>query len=298
MPLFFILSGYLYREEKWNRQKGYQALVCHRISSYLRPYGVLCAVNLLLCLIIFCFKNGITHLLFPQLKTWLFGIFYVYPNVSYMPNCTPLWFLVALFLANLIFYPILNIREKMVQVIVVVLIAVGDAALSMLWHRQLPLVFGAVLIGVCCMYVGHMLQRINWSTINRWALLPLVVIGVITGQRNGRVGVGANNLGANPILFWISAISLSFSAIALLSGVKRPCRLLCWYGRNTIIFMGFNYCFNRLIQALWKRIPYIEAFSCPWYIESFLCVCCISITILIWDRLKQKWPQLSTRVGF
>lgn len=44
-------------------------------------------------------------------------------------------------------------------------------------------------------------------------LIPLIGIGILAAYINGRVGVGANNLGKNPLLFWIAALSLSYACI-------------------------------------------------------------------------------------
>ena len=297
MPLFFIISGYLFNFEKWN-SLGYKSFVWNRFTSYIRPYFILCGINLCLCLIEEIIRNGISTTTFLLIGRWLFGIVYVYPNVEYMPNCTPLWFLVALFWASAIFYLILEIKKQFLQVIVIIFIALADAILAFFCEYQLPWCFGAVLIGICCMYFGHFIHSISFLSCKGIILLPILGIGLFSAYMNGKVGVGANNIGQNPVLFWISAFILSYICMVVAYKMDLKCGLLTWFGKNTILFMGFNYFFNSIPEMIWNHIPYLRQFKYSWYIKSIVCVFGISLLILVWNRIKKKWSQLSAIVGF
>lgn len=299
MPLFFIVSGYLFNFEKWSIL-GYKSFVYSRFNSYIRPYFILCGVNYLICLIIELFQNGIHSSSISLMGKWLFGILYVYPSVDYMPNCTPLWFLVALFLSSILFYMILKVGKRFIRNTIIVFIAMIDALLSYYISEQLPWCLGAALIGVCCMYFGYCLRDSSRLECGILVLLPLICIGFMSAYINGRVGIGANIIGRNPILFWVSALSLSFVflSIAIRIGRNRKLKLLNWYGKNTIIFMGFNYFFNLFTQIVWNHTPFINQYQYDWYTKSILCVLCISLIILLWNAVNKKYPQLSSFVGF
>lgn len=292
MPLFFFISGYLYNYKKWNKTLGYRAFILNRFVSYIKPYFILCGVNLFLCLLEEIIKNGISTETVLLIGKWLYGIIYVYPSVDYMPNCTPLWFLVALFFANAIFYYILEIKHRVIQISVVIIIAIVDAVLASLWDYQMPWCFGAILIGVCCMYFGLCLKNGVLPLINfenkPIIIAVLLIIGIASGNMNGRVGIGANNLGQNPVLFWISALTLSFAIMLFAVGFKYKFSLLIWFGRNTILFMGFNYFFNDLPQTIWLNIMPFTQYPYTWYIKSIVCVLCISCTILLWSNIKKS----------
>ncbi len=302
MPLFFIISGYLYNSDKWNKELGFQKIILNRCKSYIKPYFVLCGVNMLFCVLKELISDGFNVSILQSIRTWIFGILYAYPSVDYMPNCTPLWFLVALFLANVLFYFIQNINSKQIQILTMLLVALINSLLYVFCSFQFPWCFGAVLIGVCCMYFGQVLRNSSWldkrGSFKWFTVIIIIAIGLLSSYYNERVGIGANNLGNNPVLFWVSALSLSFSIISVAATIKCECRILSWVGKNTIIFMGFNYFFNDLPQAVWKRLPYIGDFQYTWYIKSIICVLCISCTIAIWDLIKKKNPRLSMAVGF
>lgn len=82
------------------------------------------------------------------------------------------------------------------------------------------------------------------------------------------------------------------------SKVNGNCKILAWFGRNTIIFMRFNYLFNDITQYIWSHLHLSYLGSCPWYIKSISCILCISITIFLWNLIKTKYPKLSAVVGF
>ncbi len=217
----------------------------NRFVSYIKPYFILCSVNLILCLFQEIVKNGISTNTVSMIGKWIFGILYVYPSVEYMPNCTPLWFLVALFFSSIIFYYILEIKNRKIQSLIVITIAAVDAVLFYLVKFQMPWCFGAILIGICCMYFGFCIRSRSSQLINfckrPLIIALLIVIESISGYINGRVGVGANNFGYNPFLFWISALTLSLAIMLRSFQIKHQFRLLNWFGGNTILFIWFNY---------------------------------------------------------
>ncbi len=302
MPLFFVISGYLYNYEKWNKKLGFTTFVLNRFVSYIKPYFILCGVNFILCLFQEIIKNGISTNTVSMIGKWIFGVLYVYPSVEYMPNCTPLWFLVALFFSSIIFYYILEIKNRKIQSLIVTTIAAVDGMFFYLVKFQMPWCFGAILIGICCMYFGFCIRNRSFQLDNfrnkSLIIILLIIIGIISGYINGRVGVGANNLGYNPFLFWASALTMSLVIILLSSEVNYKLRLLNWFGRNTILFMGFNYFFNSFPEFIWQHTILLEKYPYPWYIKSLVCIVCISFIILLWNNIKKKWPVLYKAVGF
>ena len=92
MPLFFLISGYLFKSKK--NIKDYLKKI---FLKYIIPYFLLCIINLLLVTIIDRdFKIN-----------YVIGILYSRGTTSWLPNCSPLWFLtcitVALFIFNFAF---------------------------------------------------------------------------------------------------------------------------------------------------------------------------------------------------
>lgn len=297
MPLFFVISGYLFNFEKWSTL-GYRALIQNRFVSYIKPYIILSGVNYAICLAEELIKNGITLETISLMKRWLFGIMYVYPSVDYMPNCTPLWFLVALFLASVLLFPLLKIKNMYTQIVMAAFVAFIDACIYYYCDFQLPWCLGAVLIGICCMYFGYQIRNTEILPCKLTICLPLIGIGLMSAYINGKVGIGANNLGHNPMLFWLSALSLSFVCIAIVSRTKMKTNLFSWFGKNTILFMGFNYFFNDFSQTIWIRIPFINQFQYTWYMKSIACVFFISLLIVLWNAIKKKYPKLARFTGF
>lgn len=303
MPLFFIISGYLYNYKKWNKNSSFKCFVLNRSKAYLRPYYVLCGINLLICLIEAIIQNGLSKEVFLLMSRWIFGILYVYPDSDIMPNCTPLWFLFALFLANIMFYFLLESKHSWHKTVIVILIGLIETVLSSNFsHLQLPGCFCAALIGVCCMYFGYCMKNGLWLqskvSSNKFLHFIIIFVSLISLSINRSVGISTNNLGKYPFLFWVCAFGFSYIIIMFFSKINGNCKILAWFGRNTIIFMGFNYLFNDITQYIWSHLHLSYLGSCPWYIKSISCILCISITIFLWNLIKTKYPKLSAVVGF
>ena len=272
---------------------GFKSLFVNRLNAYIKPYFILCGINLVLCIIQEIIKNGVIADTFSLVGKWIYGILYVYPSVEYMPNCTPLWFLVALFFANIMFYYILELRSTRTQILFIMLFVITDMLLYYIIDFQMIWCMGAILIGTCCMYFGFYIRYNMQSRVASKSIIPiLMIIGILSGYVNGRVGVGANNLGRYPLLFWVSALTISLAILLYASILNHKISLLNWFGRNTILFMGFNYFFNSFPEFIWNHVMPFAQYHYPWYIKSFVCALCISCAILVWNKLKTKWTSL------
>lgn len=111
-----------------------------------------------------------------------------------MPNCTPLWFLFALFLANIMFYFLLESKHSWHKTVIVILIGLIETVLSSNFsHLQLPGCFCAALIGVCCMYFGYCMKNGLWLqskvSSNKFLHFIIIFVSLISLSINRSVGL-------------------------------------------------------------------------------------------------------------
>ena len=92
MPLFFFISGYLWKST--NRVR-----FCSYFRRYIIPYFILCAINLMICVPMKLVQGE----RFSIVRKYLAGILYSRGTVEWMPNCSPLWFLTAIFFSSILF---------------------------------------------------------------------------------------------------------------------------------------------------------------------------------------------------
>lgn len=296
MPLFFLLSGYLFNREKW-LSLGFSSFAKKRAKDYLVPYFVLAAVNLLLQLVIEFRHAGLSEIV-RHIGKSAFAI--VYANGRGMPLCGQLWFLPCLFVSSLLLYGLMRIERRWLRALLCLLgVAASRVIYAVLttkigsffgllpWHLETVLLcMGFLLIG-CELKAANALDKMDI-----FAALALAAVGfyaVVTNTSEiGRVDVN-NNIIGNIALGYIGAASLSLLTIWL-SELRFPLRaVIAYFGRHTIIVVGFNFVLNRLMNLSWSRFAAGEL----WWLKTLIGLACCALIAFLWDALKRKFPKIA-----
>lgn len=200
MPMFFFISGYLYRKKK----ESFVVWFERKAGALLKPYLLFGILNYFFWIFIQWQKgepislSPIGHLLFVNTTGLASG---------------SLWFLTALFITNMAFFVI----EKYIShlawklIVVVVISHLGIMAAEYLPFR-LPYAMDAGMVGVGLFYAGYMLKKFEDKKIiyhlfhlSLWELvIGIVLISFLIlqhGEINMRIGAYHNI-----ILFWNNAI--------------------------------------------------------------------------------------------
>lgn len=232
MPLFFILSGYLYKERKPVADYGKRML-----RRYITPYFILCFINLLIALI---WDRG------ENFGRYILGILYSRGTTTWMPNCSPLWFLtgitVALFLYNLIMY----IGNRWLQGLSIVACVVVSYTLYLLEVPKLPWNFDTALMAITFIALGHWLYKrhIHFSSP---VYLFYGCIGIVAAYLNPTgVDFDSNEYG-NLLWMFMAGAGISIFLIYMVRRCNPLSRVLNFYGRHTIFIMGFDYFSGRIV---------------------------------------------------
>ncbi len=299
MPFFFILSGLLYNRSKWET-KGFRELVVSKFKAYMIPYFVLCGINIALELI-YDLMTGYDFYEFTNEGFWsIVWALYSYSTKARMGTCVPLWFLPCIFLSTIVTWLFFNIRNRVVKVIMLGLFCVVNMALNMLKSPILPWHMGLSLIGAGFMMVGFYLSPVLEGNVNSCIsdffnskaffsknkkvmsvifaayMLFLLTVFTVCTLLNGKVDINMRKFGAYPALFAIGSISMSVFVILLFKKVIRHSRILKFFGRNTIVIMGFNYTINFYSKIFWQRSVLKGIISYNWIAVCIIdIVCCI-----------------------
>lgn len=292
MPLFFVISGYLYKADK-EIVTTFSEYLKKRVSTYLVPYFILSGVNFFVCTIELICRNGVSENVFSTMIKWIYGVLLSYGQVEYLPNCTPLWFFVGLFIAHIFMYALIKFKRETYRVAGCVVLILLDYILSVTNHWKLPWNVDAAMIGCVCMYFGYIFKKYIEERLwhKRCVSVLSGVVGISLILINQPVAVLPNQLG-NPICFWGGAILTSMSLILLFKKHNIRVSFFMWLGSNTAIVMGFNYFFRDFTRILWMHIPTIKNYGCPWWIETFVVTVMACLTICIWNYLKCNFPVL------
>lgn len=251
MPMFFIISGFLYRRPSVIR-KG----ICNKAKSLLIPYAFFACI----------------HLLIMSAKTLLFGgsvkslFLYLYHilivNTEGMPICGAIWFLTALFFTTVIFILIDSYIHKSVLKVLCILLFTSAGFIIPSFGYRLPLALDVSFVGIGLFFVGKML-RIIYEKVQLRGSFLLGALGVvlctitiyINSSVNLRLGLYGNEVWflVNAIIMTISIFLLCYTLIKYDNYIVKE---VSFIGKNSIVYLGLN----QFILIFFKKISFDNLF--------------------------------------
>ena len=283
MPLFFIISGYVYNHNKW-KEKGIKQLIICRFRDYIIPYFVFGFINLGLNALVEARHMTVSELIHSTIEH-AFWLFYSYGSAARMPNCTALWFLPCLFLCTIYVFVLLNIENRVVRYFICLCGLGINAIVSHFAVPQLPWHIDTVLVASVFILIGYELKNAKMLTDNimrKNFLGCIFVIGLIFTYMNTELSFNANIYG-NMIFMLIGSFSLSYVCLWICTRIKKS-SILSHFGRGTVIVMAFSYFFKTLSIFIWTKIPVIKDYVYAWWIESIVVIIMCYITIYIYNK--------------
>lgn len=278
MPVFFVMSGFGFRKSETKKV----------VSAYLKelivPYLIAVALTVILNTVIhYSFFKYLPGALGESLKLLGGSLLGTSVNVSLFNTtlfaCGPIWFLLALFWAGIVFNIVLNVSsEKMLPAAV---FAVSLAGWGLSYLKIAPWCISQGLVGVLFLYIGYTIKRkkvINEPMSGRTAVLSAVIIVIpnvlLTALRKSM------NMADN--LYPLGPVSYVFGGLF---------GILVLYGVVRLNRFG-----NPLLKGL-KKIGYIslyflcfhsvEMMAFPWYLvaERFADKIALGIAVIFVTRL-------------
>lgn len=277
MPIFFILSGYLYKKCKPKK------MVLKKSMSLLVPY-----ISFALILYVFsCIKNIIVN--DTNLAKQFIDIF-TYNTMGNLPFGNSIWYLTCIFFVEIIFNILKNyIKNDNIVFISISLICIIGYILS-IYNIRLIWGIDSALISLGFYYFGYILNKLNTSKIKnkfiKVKLCNIIIMFVITTILifvNGYVNIRTVEY-SNIILFYFNGIATSIMIITIVKYCL--CNSLFNEIKNIIVFIGKNsliyLVFNQFFIYLTKQFSAI-------FFNSKIIICAISfITTLILLKVISK----------
>lgn len=297
MPLFFLISGILISENKLGLQ--FQDYIKIIAKAYIIPYFVLSFVNLFINSVVLCIKDEFNINVFLK---FVVGIVYSRGSVEWMPNCSPLWFLTAIFAAMLLYYWIYRL-PKYCRSIGILFCVIISYVLDVLDYYKLPWNIDTAMMAILFIYVGHQARVLYYDKLKHqnihflyfWIIL-MAVAGVSICKINPVEYVNFDNNDYGNLLAMIAAaLLISISVITFCYSLKdfwnnRIGHVLSFFGRHTLFIMGFDY-FSGLIA---RNIPFNVngwQWSCQFLIKTII----IIIGIHLWYIFIRIFPETINR---
>lgn len=296
MPFFFILSGIVFNSDK-NIQLGFRKYFLKKVKQYLIPYFIFCGINLIIDILwkTIYTKQGVDGTFFlVRIK----GIILCYSNVNNMPNCSPLWFLMCLFFASLLFWWIIKLDFKFSWIPIVICLIINYILLPFcVDYTSFPFKFPTFLVATFFMYIGYCFQKFFNSQISRKKVVTIISCLVFIGTIcfiiliNNQIGMNENRYDNYPVSLFTSVL-ISISLIIIIHNLNISNRFLTWLGKNTIYIVAFNYWCRDISTEIYYFIPIIKNYTLHWTISFLLTLIMCILTIYICLNVKKLYQKL------
>lgn len=280
MPLFFLLSGFLY-----TRKSSFGAVLKRKARSLLQPYYLFGVLFLMVVAV------GKPERLMEDIR-----VVFLYPT-NHFPLSTAMWFLMALFLANIIYYAIDSLKHP--AAIWCAAIAVG--LLGELFHPitgiLLPFALGPALVGVAMMQIGRSIRSAETPLCQMkvYQICILAPVGFAAALWEGYVSLRTDSY-PHPLIFWLVAVANILVVINIAYRLERGLgstkigAALKRTGQNAIVYVIFNHIVIRLCF-------YPQAFTgLPWLATHAIVLLATVVILYIIGILFEK-PGLRCLVG-
>lgn len=237
MPLFFAISGIFF-----SRYDSFSTFFKKKTNTLFIPYLFFSIPNLFLILF-FYFKDT------PG------NVVQAYSAASLLFN-TPIWFLLSLYTAGLIFYLISGVKSGILKFLIVIFISAIGYWLNKN-HISLPLYLNSTFNAFIFYYWGYLVKRIGILTDSRYIRIKLLVAValfiVIVCFVLPVPFLSLSDITNMPYFYFISCATCGILSIFYLSKCVNKFRGISFIGRYSIIILGTHLIWIRLFGLF---VPY------------------------------------------
>ena len=256
IPLFFFLSGMMFRKEKYNTLKSF---LKRRFSTLIKPYLIISFVTWCIWAAYnFVLHNPVDSYIKPLLET-----FVAQGSGGYLVHNVPLWFVSCLLFVEICYFFVCK-NKTVINIAICLLFAVIGWAMvqpnNFFDFTQLPWNIEAGFSVIIFYALGNIFsQNIEHQAfvdfVNKRSLFSIITVVLFTvllfigANYNGHVSLGSNRLGKNVFLFYAVAMCGTISTITfsiLLAVLKEKKYLhkvvsfVQWIGCNSFYFMAIH----------------------------------------------------------
>lgn len=283
IPMFFFLSGYFFSYERY---PDYLAFVKRRVRQLLVPYFSLAFIAYL-----FWFFVGRHYgddatqdiVWYSPLAATVLGY------GKEMVQSVPLWFVMALFTMEILFWPIGRIFGKRWWTMIVFLVAVGFVDAEYV-NVKLPFYINHALVGFVFYALGMCLSRIRNIFCYSWFLFLLGSLALaVSVMNNVHVTFLIEKFG-NYWLFLLGGVGGIFAIVMLCYWLAMLFGDLPWVryiGKNTVVICGLHLVMFTLMKGVMVYVLDIpltvlddSVFPCMLF-GALSVLCCVPVIYLI-----------------
>lgn len=281
MPLYFFISGIFFKS-----YEGFFGFFIRKINKLLIPFAFFYLSAFLLKYVIWKVAPGTFRL--PVEWQELLLVFQGHRLIEYNP---PIWFLIALFNCNILFYLVHTLRDKKLKLMFIVTLLIGTAGFFLgKYQITLPLYIDVAMTALPFYVGGFWIRRYNFFLFpHRFdKLIPLFVLAalVIMYFTATMPGMRTNNYSGNIGQFYIAAFTGILMIMLLCKRIKRV-PFVSYLGRYSVITLGIHAPILHFEHAIVSRFVHNE-----WLLALVLLVLTLIICMAVTPIFLKLIPQV------
>ncbi len=276
MPMFFFISGFLFRGNR-----PWKPYIIKKFRTLVVPY---LSFGIIAITIVYFGKPSV----FPQ----KLSAFLVYSTEEY-PLATAMWFLAALFVSNVVYFVIDRVNNNIIKTLVIVVLAVFGEVFTHLTNIVLPYAIGPALVGVGLMHIGRLMRPYEQQLVSlkSYVVIYLAILGAALSLIEGCVSMRSGTY-PNIILFWVVAVINIVVMLNVASFLDKRLKqgpiwqYLVKLGQNAIVYVMFNQQCIKAAEVVANRLkPTIIQQPVCFLLAMILLYCCTEFV----TRTKLRW---------
>lgn len=245
IPMFFALSGYFFSYERY---PDYLQFVKRRLRQLLVPYFSLAMIAYVFWFFVgrhYGNDAGQDISWYSPLVATVMGW------GKEMVQSVPLWFVMALFTLEILFWPVGKYIKNR-YLVFVLLVAAGFADASFV-DIKLPFYINHAIVGMIFYYAGMLFGKVHYRQYYSYILMPLGILALWLSV--------ANNIHVTFLIerfgnYWyfllggFGGIALTVSVCNILASVFGDLAWVRYIGKNTIVICGLHLVMFTLLKGV------------------------------------------------
>lgn len=234
MPLYFFISGIFFKS-----YEGFFGFFLRKINKLIIPFTFFYVGAFLLKYIVWKVAPSVFYM--PVSWSELLLVFQGHELIKFNP---PIWFLIALFNCNILFYLIHFLRERRLKLMFALTLLVGVAGFYMgKFHCELPFYMDVAMTALPFYVAGFWIRRYNFFLFpHRFdKLIPLFILSalIVMYFTATTPGMRTNNYPGNIFQFYVAAFAGILVIMLFCKRVKRV-PIVTYLGRYSVITLGIH----------------------------------------------------------
>lgn len=281
MPLFFIISGYFYKEEplKDTLEK--------KVKKLLIPFVVIEFICIVTEIIVYAIHGATIDIILQIIREKSLGFLTAQNN-----HLT--WFLMTLFIGYMVYAIIYKLvgKHKIIYTVSVLSITTLGYFISSV-NVILPYQIDVSMVVVIYISIGHMCKKYGNRISNQWRITIFLIAAPIwgIGIDNGGLVIALRYLPYYPycIIQSVAGVYCMMCLYEILDKIPFLNRAMRWYGRNTIVILCLGAVFRNAIG--WAGDYPISNTALSYVVQLAI----ITVLVVLWNFIKNNIGDLNRK---